>query len=147
MTKQSRSATTSAPAAGGYSGTPLARKLGIKPGSRVLAAHAPAHYAELLAPLPEGVAFDVDAGQADLVHCFVRERSALVDALQRLRNDMRADAALWISWPKRSSGQSSDISEDVIRSEALPLGWVDVKVCAIDATWSALKLVVRKALR
>ena len=138
---------TSKPSPAGYSGTPLAKKLGIRAGSRVCLVHAPDDYAGLLAPLPEAVIFDTGAETAAVVHCFVRERSVLAHELKRLRKAMQADAALWISWPKKSSGVATDITEDVIRAEALPLGWVDIKVCAIDATWSGLKLVVRKTLR
>jgi len=132
----------------GYSGTPLVRKLGIAAGSRVHAPGAPAGYPAMLAPLPEGVQFVGRASAAtDLVHAFHRRRTALAAALARYRRLLAPAAVLWVSWPKKSSGVATDITEDVVRELALPLGWVDVKVCAVDGTWSALKLVVRKELR
>lgn len=132
----------------GYSGTPLAKKLGIVPGARVCVIDAPSAYARIVDPLPERVvmAKRVDAS-TDLVHAFVPTRSALVEVLSATRKAMRPDAVLWVSWPKKASGVATDVTEDVIREVALPMGLVDVKVCAVDATWSGLKLVVRKELR
>jgi len=137
-----------AESASGYSGTPLARKLGIAEGSRVRLVGGPTGYRDLLAPIPAGVRFvrTVDE-RTDVVHRFVRERTDLAVALPVLRKAIRADAAVWISWPKRASGVATDVTEDVIREVALPLGFVDVKVCAVDATWSALKLVIRRSAR
>lgn len=136
------------PAPAGYSGTPLARKLGLKPGMAVLLSDAPAGYADTLRPLPEGLRFvtRADAGVA-LVHAFFLRRADLAAALRRYRDGLATDAVLWVSWPKKAAKVPTDITEDVIREEALPLGWVDVKVCAVDAVWSGLKLVVRKGLR
>lgn len=132
----------------GYSGTPLARKLGIKPGHRVHVHGAPDDYARLLAPLPEGVVFARRAGaDVDLVHLFATAREDLARRLATLRKALRADAALWVSWPKRASKVATTITENTIRELALPLGYVDIKVCAVDAVWSGLKLVVRKELR
>ena len=132
----------------GYSGTPLARKLGIKPGHRVHVHGAPDDYARLLAPLPEGVVFARRAGaDVDLVHLFATAREDLAKRLASLRKALRADAALWVSWPQRASKVATTITEDTIRELALPLGYVDIKVCAVDAVWSGLKLVVRKELR
>jgi hypothetical protein len=132
----------------GYSGTPLARKLGIGPGARVAVLDAPPQYGALLEPLPEGVRFEARAGaRTDVVHVFVRERDVLARHLGALRETLRPDAALWISWPKKAAKVPTTVTEDVIRALALPLGFVDVKVCAVDDTWSGLKLVVRKALR
>jgi hypothetical protein len=132
----------------GYSGTPLARKLGYKAGTRGHLIGAPPHLQQLLAPLPEGVAFDAKVGNAtDLVHLFTAERHMLHRQLQALRERLRADAVLWVSWPKKAAKVPTDITEDVIRELALPLGFVDVKVCAVDEVWSGLKLVVRKSLR
>ena len=145
---KSEPASTSSTASNGYSGTPLAQKLGIKAGSSVHVMNPPSNYAALLAPLPAGAAIDTaTAKAADIVHCFVRERAVLAKELKHLRKQMRTHAALWISWPKKSSCEATDITEDIIRVEALPLGWVDIKVCAVDAVWSGLKLVVRKELR
>ena len=132
----------------GYSGTPLAKKLGIGEGSRMLAVDAPDDYDDLVAPLPPGVTrvARLDA-KTDVVHLFTRSKAQLAKALAGYRARMRPDCAIWVSWPKKASGVETDITEDVIRSVALPMGLVDVKVCAVDATWSGLKLVVRKALR
>lgn len=142
---------TTATTAAGYSGTPLAKKLGFKEGSQVLALHPPAGLAalkELLAPLPPQVVFQKAAGEAtNLVLLFVTERSVLRAALDQLPAQLRPDAAIWVSWPKKASRLPTDITEDVIREIALPLGLVDIKVCAVDTTWSGLKLVRRKALR
>ena len=135
-------------AAAGYSGTPLARKLGFKSGARVAVLDGPDDSRSLLDPIPEDVRFDArPTAKTDLVHVFVTEREALTGHLTRLRRLLRPDATLWISWPKRSSRVATTVTEDVIRELALPLGWVDVKVCAVTATWSGLKLVVRKELR
>jgi hypothetical protein len=132
----------------GYSGTPLAKKLGIKPGTCLCALDAPAHYTELLAPLPEGVAIEAAfTPDCDLVHLFVTLRVDLERALTQLRAQMRTDAMIWVSWPKKASKVATDISEDTIRAVALPMGLVDVKVCAVDAVWSGLKLVIRRQLR
>lgn len=132
----------------GYSGTPLARKLGIAEGMRVFVWHAPADYLDLLAPLPDRVRFaralDSDA---DLVHAFVKGRSELQRQLRLLRGTVRPQVPVWVSWPKKASGVRTDVTEDVIRAVALPLGFVDVKVCAVDDTWSGLKLVVRRTER
>jgi hypothetical protein len=132
----------------GYSGTPLAKKLGIQRGHRVYVHKAPEDYATLTSPLPEDVQIVRSiSATTDLAHFFVTSRSALKKALQRCIQVMRPDATLWISWPKKASGVATEVTEDVIRAEALPLGLVDVKVCAIDEIWSGLKLVIRKPLR
>ncbi len=132
----------------GYSGTPLPKKLGIAAGLRVVALNAPSDYRELVSPWPDGAALAARANKkTDLVHLFVTERAALAKESKRLRELLKPDAILWVSWPKKFSKVATDITEDVIREVVLPLGWVDVKVCAVDARWSGLKLVVRKALR
>jgi hypothetical protein len=132
----------------GYSGTPLAKKLGYKPGCRAHLIAAPAELNDWLAPLPEGVQFHAKPGaQTDLVHGFFTEAAALAGRLKSLRSTLKPDAVLWVSWPKKSAKVATDITEDTIRSLALPLGWVDVKVCAVSEVWSGLKLVVRKELR
>ena len=132
----------------GYSGTPLAQKLGIRAGTRLYLYGAPRNYRALLAPLPPGVRTvrRLD-DRTDVVHLFAREREALGRALRSARQAMRADAAIWVSWPKKASGVASDLSEDQVRELALPLGLVDIKVCAVDATWSGLKLMLRRSLR
>jgi hypothetical protein len=132
----------------GYSGTPLVRKLGIAAGHTVALVGEPSGFRDLLAPLPERVAFvSRHAPTVDITHLFAVRRTELVRRVDEIRSRMRDDAVLWVSWPKKSSGVESDITEDVIRQVALPLGLVDVKVCAVDATWSGLKLVVRRGLR
>jgi hypothetical protein len=132
----------------GYSGTPLSKKLGIKAGSKVYLVGAPPGLRKLLAPLPEGVEFVSRlSGATDLVHFFSTKRAELGKALPAIRKKMRGDAVLWVSWPKKAARVPTDLTEDVVRVLALPLGLVDVKVCAIDDSWSGLKLVVRKELR
>lgn len=131
----------------GYSGTPLARKLGFKPGMRAVFIDAPEHFAALL-ELPEGVQITTKLrGTADLVVCFVNRRAALGGCTDALTRIIAPDGMVWVAWPKRSSGVETDITENVIRDVMLPTGLVDVKVCAIDDTWSGLKLVIRKELR
>ena len=132
----------------GYSGTPLAKKLGIRAHARLFVRAAPDNYRELLAPLPEGVhsVRRIDA-RTDLIHLFATRAAALARALTAARGAMRMDAVIWVSWPKRLSGVDTDISENDVRALALPLGLVDVKVCAVDDTWSGLKLVLRKSER
>jgi hypothetical protein len=132
----------------GESGTPLARKLGIKPGTRVFAASAPVNYRTLVAPLPGGAKLVRQLDRTiDVAHVFATRKSTLLKSLQRVTKKMRADAAIWVSWPKKAANVPTDISEDTIRALALPLGLVDIKVCAVDEVWSGLKLVVRKELR
>jgi hypothetical protein len=132
----------------GYSKTPLAQKLGIKPGTKVAALNPPADYRKLLAPLPADVLFgDKAKAGSNFVHLFVRERRILEKELKRLRKLLDDAGVLWISWPKKSSGVATDITEDVIREVCLPLGFVDIKVCAVDETWSGLKLMIRRENR
>ena len=132
----------------GYSGTPLAKKLGIVADARVVAKHAPNDYVQLLEPLPPGVIFQARLSEGtDLVHIFVARKSALTKELIRLRKKLRSDSAVWVSWPKKASKVPTDISEDTIREIALPRGFVDIKVCAVSDVWSGLKLVIRKELR
>jgi hypothetical protein len=132
----------------GYSGTPLAAKLGVRAGTAVLAVEAPADYRDLLAPVPAGVRFGSRlTDRIDLIHVFSTSRARLATFLVRARKQMRDDASIWVSWPKKASGVPTDLTEDVVREIALPLGLVDIKVCAVDATWSGLKLVVRREQR
>jgi len=132
----------------GYSGTPLWKKLGILAGDTVLTMNAPAGYRKLLAGLPKGVAFITEADPPlDFVHLFVESAADLAARLAQLRPDLAQDGVIWVSWPKKASGVKTDVTEDVIRAAALPLGLVDVKVCALDAIWSGLKLVIRVANR
>lgn len=144
--RQIRMRTSSKPA--GYSGTALAKKLGIVEGGRVHLRRAPHEYLSWLEPLPPGVEFIGEvSNRTDLVHAFCERKAELKAELAELRASIRSDAALWVSWPKKGSKRESDITEDTIRELALPLGFVDVKVCAVSETWSGLKLVIRKELR
>ena len=128
----------------GYSSTPLAKKLGLKPGSTLWAVNAPQNYAELLAPMPEDVKVVPTMSPAvDVFHIFTKSRISLEDILKKTLAKMRANASIWVSWPKKASKVETDITEDVVRAVALPLGLVDIKVCAVDEVWSGLKLMIR----
>jgi hypothetical protein len=132
----------------GYSRTPLPQKLGIKPGMIVVAIAAPENYRKLLGQIPSGVNFATrPVGNTRFVHLFVTRRSELAQQLSILRHKIAEDATVWVSWPKKSSGMPTDITEEVIRAVSLPLGFVDIKVCAVDDTWSGLKLMIRKENR
>ena len=155
----------------GYSGTPLPKKLGIKPGARVGLAGAPDGFGALLEPLPDGARIEAGAAAAagapaagsagavlpgpvlpgtgpfDVIVFFTVEQAELAGRLGDLRARMAPAAGLWIAWPKRASGVPTDMTEDVIREIALPTGLVDNKVCAIDQVWSGLRLVIRRELR
>lgn len=133
-------------AAAGYSGTPLARKLSLKPGMTIW-----------LKDMPDSVRAEIgDVGLREMVgiapgmmaaHIFTAERAVMEDTLAQLRNAIASDGFVWISWPKKASKMPCDFTEDTIREVAYPMGWVDVKVCAVDAIWSGLKLMIRKELR
>jgi hypothetical protein len=132
----------------GYSGTPLAKKLGYRDGNCVFLLAAPKNYSALVYPLPPGIRFDKAPGaKTDLVHAFFTEKAELSRFLASARRTLQPDASIWVSWPKKSSKVQTTITEDTIRELALPLGFVDIKVCAVDDTWSGLKLVVRRELR
>jgi len=135
-------------AAAGYSGTPLAKKLGLKPGMRAWFLGMPDSVrAEIERDAPPLELFDTPEPPVDLAHIFVTSCAALDCELRMLLPLIARDGTIWVSWPKKSSKVPTDITEDVIRAVALPLGLVDVKVCAVDATWSGLKLVIRRELR
>jgi hypothetical protein len=134
----------------GYSGTPLPQKLGIKENHRVAVLSAPAGFAKTLGTLPTGAAVATKTATKatyDVFVVFVTKRADLVKAIDKLRKHMEPAAGLWIAWPKKSSGVATDITEDTIREVALPTGLVDNKVCAIDETWSGLRLVIRRENR
>ena len=132
----------------GYSKTPTARKLGIKPGSRVAALNAPAPYAKLIDGLPKDFTLVARLNASvDIVHAFITRRDELATRIQLMRKAIAPDGALWVSWPKKASKVPTDVTEDVIRNLALANGLVDVKVCAIDDVWSGLKLVIPVAQR
>jgi len=126
----------------GYSGTPLPRKLGIKPSHRLAVLNAPDGFE--LGDLPDGVSVRTTArGTADVIVSFHDRRADLARRMPKLRALMDSAAGLWIAWPKRSSGVPTDLTEDVVRELALENALVDNKVCAIDDTWSGLRLVIR----
>ena len=136
------------PPTAGYSGTPLPKKLGIIPGSRVFLKNAPANYHELVIPLPENVTFEKAlTNETDIVHVFTDTKTVLQAELRLLRASIRSNCVIWISWPKKASKVATDITENIIRELALPIGLVDVKVCAVSDVWSGLKLVIRKEFR
>jgi len=132
----------------GYSGTPLPQKLGIKPGLTVVTINAPANYRRLLGQIPDSVTFSerLKSGSS-FVHLFTSRRSEMQKKMSILRDKISDNGAIWVSWPKKSSGISTDVTEDVIREIALPLGFVDIKVCAVDDIWSGLKLMIRRENR
>jgi hypothetical protein len=135
-------------ASAGYSGTPLPQKLGIKPGMTLHVVDAPMDYSALIAPVGKTVAFATRVTKdVELLHAFVTRKGRLEEVLDRARAGLGTEAIVWVSWPKKAAGMASEITEDTVRDMALPLGFVDVKVCAVDDTWSGLKLVVRKTLR
>lgn len=114
----------------------------------VIALNAPANYRRLLGKIPRGVRFANRAGtQSNFIHLFTKSREELAQQLKLLRKGIAENGVVWISWPKKSSGVRTDITEDVIRDVALPLGFVDIKVCAVDETWSGLKLMIRRENR
>jgi hypothetical protein len=132
----------------GYSGRPLAQKLGIKAGATIVLINAPANYRKLLGQDASAVKFSERAGKgSSFIHFFTTQRRDLEKQLTRLRVMMAETGTLWVSWPKKSAGVATDVTEDVIRDVALPLGFVDVKVCAVDETWSGLKLMIRRTER
>ena len=132
----------------GYSATPLSKKLGIKPGYRLRISNAPTNYEKLIDPIPDNVAISTRfSTDIDIWHFFSKSAQELGSALPRMMTKIRRSGMIWVSWPKKASRVATDITEDTIRELALPLGLVDVKVCAIDEVWSGLKLVIRKELR
>jgi hypothetical protein len=130
----------------GYSGTPLARKLGVRAGDRLAVLRAPDGFA--VVSLPPGVEVRRQArGLFDVIVSFHSRRADLVRRFPVLLRALGVDGGLWVAWPKRASGQPTDLTEDVVREVALPTGMVDNKVCAIDETWSGLRVVLRRELR
>lgn len=127
---------------------PLFKKLNIKEGFKICFINPPENYVALLAPLPDKV-FITDQLEAhiDMIHFFTSEATELKTELPKCRAQIKQNGMIWISWPKKSSKLSTNLSEDIIREIALPLGLVDIKVCAVDKIWSGLKLVIRKANR
>lgn len=127
-----------------YSGTPLVRKLGVKPGYNMCVIDPPGHYWELLGDLPENVSVrELGEGAFDVIHVFARDRSQLKKQMPTLRDCIFPNGMIWVSWPKKASKVATDLSENVVRDLALKNRLVDVKVAAVDGTWSGLKLVIR----
>jgi hypothetical protein len=135
------------PAESGYSGTPLPRKLGIPDGGTICVVGDPGNARDLIVPLPAAAGFDDDPRAADVVIFFVTDRTLFEEQVERLGQAVFPDRSLWIAWPKSTSGVTTNMTENVVREIALPRGLVDNKVCAVDATWSALRLVWRRELR
>ena len=142
----------------GYSGTPLAKKLGIKEGFLVLVINAPENYSDLLAPVPPDVRFiglpddpprpggELGSG-FDLIHLFTNSKHELSTEIAESMRHLKQNGAIWVSWYKKAAKRPTELTEDTVRDVALPLGLVDVKVCAVDELWSGLKLVIRKENR
>ena len=129
----------------GYSGTPLIKKLGVKEGFLIRTVHTPAYYTDLLGEMPPGVL--PSEANCDFIHAFYVEQADLESELPDLMGAIKRDGMIWISWPKKASKVPTTVTEDVVRAVALPLGLVDVKVCAVDEVWSGLKLMIQKELR
>jgi hypothetical protein len=132
----------------GYSGTPLAKKLGVKDGQRTWRYRMPASVAVEIAQsgLAPVLLHEPESG-LDMVHLFVTNRGDFSTKLREIRRLLNQDATVWVSWPKKAAKIPTEVNEDVVRAEAFPLGLVDIKVCAVDETWSGLKLVIRKSER
>ena len=129
----------------GYSGTPLPKKLGISEMTRLAVLDGPNDYQSILGSLPAGASVASQlSSRTNLVHLFVTEREALATQLVKLGDALPPEVAVWVSWPKKSAKVPTTVTEDVIRELALPLGWVDVKVCAVSTDWSGLKFLRRK---
>ncbi len=132
----------------GYSETPLVKKLGIKEGSKLFLVDAPKEFLQLASPLPEGVkVLSRISDGVDIVHIFSTQEVHLTKMLRASLPRIKQNGMIWVSWPKKSAKVPTDITEDTIRKLALHLGLVDIKVCAVDAVWSGLKLVIRKENR
>ncbi len=132
----------------GYSGTPLVKKLGLRPGDRFAVYNDPFDYSRSLGGLPDGAQrLSLRARDLDFVHLFTKRAAELRERLPVMLRAIARDGMIWVSWPKKASKVATDVTEDVVREVALPLGLVDVKVCAVDEVWSGLKLVIRKELR
>ncbi len=128
----------------GYSQKSLAQKLGVKSGAEIVAVNPPARYAEMLGALPPGVVItDRLRGGTTFIHCFVTRRAALESLFPALKQKLAPDGMLWVSWPKRASGVETALNENAVREIGLQNSLVDVKVIAVDETWSGLKFVFR----
>ena len=127
----------------GYSSTPLAKKLGIKQGFKIKLVNAPAYYFELFADMPADLTIANTAKkELNFIHFFTKDSAELMQNLPVLKSEIVPNGMIWVSWPKKASQVATDVNEQAIRDLALSIGLVDIKVCAVDDTWSALKLVV-----
>ncbi|MES2378785.1 MAG: DUF3052 domain-containing protein [Bacteroidota bacterium] len=127
----------------GYSGTPLAKKLGMKAGSVIKLVNAPIHYLDLFTDIPLDVRFEDGKNEKkNLIHFFTKQAEELFTLLPVLKQEIAQDGMIWVSWPKKASKVLTDITEDTIRNYAISIGLVDIKVCAVDEVWSGLKLVI-----
>jgi len=127
----------------GYSGTPLAKKLGIKENFRVKLVHAPGYYLDLFEDFPSDVKIiKSEKDKIDFIHYFCKKSEALIKDIPSLKKELQPNGMIWVSWCKKSAGIPTDVTEDVIRAVALKNGLVDIKVCAVDEVWSGLKLVI-----
>jgi len=126
----------------GYSNTPLAKKLGIKDGFYISLVNAPDYYLNLFTDLPPNLYFDRDGMKIDLIHFFTKSKTEYEALLPSLKDQIKSNGVIWVSWPKKASKIATDITEDIIRNYALKIGLVDIKVCAVDEVWSGLKLVI-----
>lgn len=132
----------------GYSGTPLVKKLGIQEGATLYLVNAPEDYLQLVSPVPKGLTITPRLTNGiDIAHIFSTKETHLVKALNAILPKLKQDGSLWVSWPKKLAKVQTDITEDTIRRIALPMGLVDIKVCAVTEVWSGLKLVIRKENR
>jgi len=132
----------------GYSGTSLAKKLGIKAGFNMVLINAPEHYFGLFTDLPPDLTINnVGAAAKDFIHFFTKQKDEYLNLLPKLKGQIKPNGMIWVSWPKKASKVATDITEDIIRNFALQSGLVDIKVCAVDDVWSGLKLVIPVADR
>lgn len=128
----------------GYSGTPLQKKLGLKPGYKIYILRPPTEYFRWISPLPEGAeVLEKQSGELDFIHLFVKEKKVFQQEFVKGKRHLKKDGMLWISWPKKASKVPTDLDENTIRDIGLREGLVDVKVCAVDDVWSGLKFVFR----
>lgn len=129
--------------ASGYSGTPLAKKLGIKEGFKIRLINPPDYYFDLFEDLPDELKIQKEKkSRKNFIHFFTLKANELAKEISSLKNEIEQDGMIWISWPKKAAKVPTDITEDVVREIALNNGLVDVKVCAVDEVWSGLKLVI-----
>ncbi len=130
-------------ATAGYSGTPLAKKLGIKEGFTISLINTPEYYHQLFIGFPEHVTETTDKKKPkDLIHFFTKDAKELIKLLPELKKQIVSNGMIWVSWPKKAAKITTDVTEDIIRNYALSIGLVDIKVCAVDEVWSGLKLVI-----